>query len=87
MPKPPDCIQIEALPVADLTGAQLVDHVRAQGHQGVGQTSWGPTLFVLTKNVAAAENLVADLASESRWNDCRFHIAAPMNTGAVIEAR
>jgi beta-ribofuranosylaminobenzene 5'-phosphate synthase len=64
--------------------AELVEHLRGKQIRGVGQTSWGPTLFVLAENETSAESLVADL-QPAGWDDCRFTIAAPMNTGAAIE--
>ena len=63
---------------------ELVEQLREQGLSGVGQTSWGATIFVLTRDSNAAEELAADLSTDSRWNRCRFHTAAPMNTGAVV---
>lgn len=62
----------------------LCGHLRRLGVRGVGQTSWGPTLFVLCRHDAAAQSLVADLAGESRWKDCVFRIAAPLNGGAKV---
>jgi beta-RFAP synthase len=64
---------------------QLVKHLRHQGIRGVGQTSWGPTIFTLCPDQKLAEELVAELSTDSRWSECRFHVAAPMNTGAAIQ--
>jgi len=69
---------------ADVRMAALVEHLRQRGISGVGQTSWGPTLFVLMHDESAAKALINDLAT-STWGDCEFSIAAPLNTGAVIE--
>jgi beta-RFAP synthase len=62
---------------------ELVRRLRQRGIRGVGQTSWGPTLFALCPDPPAAEELKRDLAA-SRWCDCRFSIAAPLNRGALV---
>lgn len=55
--------------------------------RGVGQTSWGPTLFILCPGVEAAHGLAADLAREPSAADCEFTIAAPLNHGATVERK
>jgi beta-RFAP synthase len=70
---------------ADAEMAELVAHLRQRGVRGVGQTSWGPTIFALCSNANEAAALVHDLAECGRWNDCRMCLAAPLNTGAAIE--
>lgn len=65
---------------------ELVAHLRKQGVRGVGQTSWGPTLFVLCPDTDSAERLQGDLAAEDRWSDCYLPIAVPMNSGANVQA-
>lgn len=67
---------------ADAQMAQLVSHLRKTGIEGVGQTSWGPTLFILLENQTAAEQLRRDLAAHPRFADCRFHVAGPFNQPA-----
>lgn len=51
---------------------------------GVGQTSWGPTLFAACETAAAAEQLVREIAAGG-WNDCVIDIARPLNRGASCE--
>ena len=71
---------------ADPRMRALLEHLHdGRRIAGVGQTSWGPTVFVLTPMHDSAESLRDDLARDARWSDCRFHIAAPLNTGAAIE--
>jgi len=62
----------------------LVDYVRKCGIAGVGQSSWGPTIFLLCEQRHQAEQVVADLQSDKRW-DCEYCISRPLNHGAVIE--
>ncbi|MCH7688966.1 MAG: GHMP kinase [Planctomycetes bacterium] len=65
--------------------AKLVHHLRAQGIQGVSQSSWGPTVFALLPNQPSADHLRAELSADSRWEGRCFHIARPLNTPAIIE--
>jgi beta-RFAP synthase len=53
--------------------------------RGVGQTSWGPTLFILCPGADVARDLSADLAGDSAAADCEFTIAAPLNRGATVD--
>lgn len=53
--------------------------------RGVGQTSWGPTLFVLCPGAEAARGLAAELARDPIAADCEFTIASPLNRGAAVE--
>jgi predicted sugar kinase len=69
---------------ADPRMARLVEHLRQSGIRGVGQSSWGPTLFVLCPDETQAASLIADLA-KTEWSDCEYTIAAPLNTGAALE--
>ncbi|MCH7990419.1 MAG: beta-RFAP synthase [Planctomycetes bacterium] len=66
--------------------AELVHHLRTQGIHGIGQSSWGPTIFALLPNQQSADQLQAELSADSRWEGCCFHIARPMNAPAIIEA-
>jgi beta-ribofuranosylaminobenzene 5'-phosphate synthase len=65
--------------------AQLVRTIRDQGIAGVGQTSWGPTVFALVRDQPQAEQLVDTLRATNRWADVELTIAAPCNHGARIE--
>lgn len=46
---------------ADPSLAAIVEHVRKRGIPGVGQSSWGPTLYAVTEDDTTAERLAADL--------------------------
>ena len=46
---------------------QLVERLRAQGVEGVGQSSWGPTLFAVLPEQSAAEALVRWLGAEPQY--------------------
>lgn len=66
---------------------ELVVQLRDRGVAGVGQTSWGPTIFALFPNQQTAEELAAALSTDERWNGCQIEIAAPLNTAAVARRK
>jgi len=63
---------------------QLAEEVRHRGFAGVAQTSWGPTVCILCDGDASAQELMTDLASDSRWSDCVFRLTEPLNRGAQV---
>jgi beta-ribofuranosylaminobenzene 5'-phosphate synthase len=64
---------------------QLVEQIRALGYAGVGQSSWGPTLFVATQSENEARTLAAQLREQDSLQRLHLEIAAPCNRGARIE--
>ena len=67
--------------------AEALEWAAAQGHGGIGQSSWGPTGFVLMQGRAEAERLRQ--AAHRRFGDLsplRFLIAAPCNHGSLIHS-
>jgi predicted sugar kinase len=64
---------------------RLVEQIRELGAEGVGQSSWGPTLFVVQPNQTDAETLVQRLRSVSAGESLDIVIAPPANRGARIE--
>jgi beta-RFAP synthase len=63
--------------------AGLVRQIRALGVHGVGQSSWGPTVFALVENPQAADELATQIRSLVVGDDS-IVIAAPNNSGARI---
>jgi beta-RFAP synthase len=63
----------------------LVDWLRAAGIRGVGQTSWGPTIFAVCRDAMQADELRREMAASGAWSDCRVMAAGPMNAGAAID--
>jgi beta-RFAP synthase len=63
--------------------ARLIEEIRDQGVPGVGQSSWGPTVFAVTHDHLAAETLVRWLR-ESLGGRGDIHASAPNNHGAQI---
>jgi beta-RFAP synthase len=70
---------------ADPRMCRLVDWLRESGVVGVGQSSWGPTIFAFCENEEHARRVTAQIRMETQWNDCRFIRVSPLNTGAKIE--
>jgi beta-RFAP synthase len=69
---------------ADPRIARLARWLRGAGVAGVGQTSWGPTLFAFCPTDGRARELQHALERESEWGDCTVRIAAPLNQGAAV---
>src|SRR5262245_3695532 len=63
----------------------LIQQIRDMGHFGVGQSSWGPTIFVLAPSQHAAKCLVAELRSLRDAPTLDHLIAPPNNWGAQID--
>lgn len=69
---------------ADAEMANLAEKFRRDGLRGVGQTSWGPTLFALCESTAQARGITADLEQDGRYGECRIRIAKGLNRGAMV---
>ncbi len=65
---------------ASATVAMLVERLRQQGIEGVGQSSWGPTVFALCRSADEAQRLASSLADPQ----LETTIAAPCNHGAQV---
>ena len=62
---------------------QLVRTIRELGVRGVGQSSWGPTVFALLENSEAATRFT-DRIREHVGSEDTVLVAEPSNTGARI---
>jgi beta-RFAP synthase len=67
--------------------AALIDWLRGQGIAGVGQSSWGPTVFALAENQRSAEELVREFASYPSSSEFESLIATPANQGATVRVQ
>lgn len=65
--------------------SQLVGAVRQRGVRGVGQSSWGPTLFALLSSPAAAADFVAECRRDFGEAEVDLQIVAPAGEGARIQ--
>ncbi|MBI2477874.1 MAG: hypothetical protein HYV60_04280 [Planctomycetia bacterium] len=66
--------------------ARLVKQIRSLGIRGVGQSSWGPTIYSICESESQAAWLADDLQSERRGSSFDLVIAAPNNRGALVSA-
>jgi len=62
----------------------LVERLRGWGVAGVGQSSWGPTIYALCRDEQEASWLRERVQSDGLPNDCDFTVSAPRNRGASV---
>ncbi len=72
-------------PFASPSVADVVARIRAAGVAGVGQSSWGPTVFAVVESQAAADQLAQTLR-QSLGPSTETMITAGNRTGAAITA-
>ena len=65
---------------------RLIDWLRSRGYGGVGQSSWGPTLFAAVPNQHSAIVLVDLLQRSHPEGPLEVTIAAPNNRGALVQS-
>ena len=73
-------------PFASERTTHWVETIRDLGIAGIGQSSWGPTVFALVRDPPQADRLVEQLRGLSHGTDLELTIAAPSNHGARIES-
>lgn len=62
----------------------LVQSIRELGYSGVGQSSWGPTIFAVVSSLQAANELASELRSRPQGETLHVQIAEPCNQGARL---
>ncbi|WP_254507091.1 hypothetical protein [Anatilimnocola floriformis] len=62
----------------------LAERIRSLGYNGLGQSSWGPTLFVACENESAAQLLATKLRGSESTAPIDFAIARICNSPASI---
>jgi beta-RFAP synthase len=63
--------------------AEVVAFVRGQGIRGVGQSSWGPTVFAVVADADQAEHLSARLRARFGLEDAAVPVTPACNHGAT----
>ena len=66
--------------------ARIMNFVENKGFTGIGQSSWGPTGFILTDSDTSAHNLVREIRSNFLCKDLRIDIIKGRNTGSVFKS-
>lgn len=64
---------------------KLVEVIRACGAAGVGQSSWGPTIFTICESEASAQALQQEVQSRFAMGALAATISPVCNQGAAIE--
>lgn len=72
---------------ADPMLAQVVDFVRSRGVEGVGQSSWGPTLYAITGSEDHASELAAAIQGEFGLDEDEVLVTAADNQGATVRIK
>jgi beta-RFAP synthase len=82
-----DCFaQVQGGPFAGADLARLVRQIRAMGIEGVGQSSWGPTLFAWVPDDATARSLASSLRRQKDEEEVDIEITAVDNQGVRVQA-
>lgn len=64
--------------------SHLAASLHAHGHPGIAQTSWGPTICIVCRDLAEANRLLLRLQTEEGARHCELTVAAPRNAGADV---
>lgn len=72
---------------ADPQMAELARWMTDQDCVGVGQSSWGPTLWVLCRDEAEATHRCEQMTSHPSARGCTVHLTAAKNSGVATLAR
>jgi len=78
---------VQGGPFASPEIARLVHTVRNLGFPGVGQSSWGPTVFAVAADAKSAETLMHQLRQNPEYVDCDYAITQANNSGAAVKVR
>ena len=70
---------------ATQAGCEVTEHALARGAHGVGQSSWGPTVFALTEGEKAALALAASIRATFGHRLARVELSRARNRGASCD--
>lgn len=65
--------------------AAILDYAEQNNAAGIGQSSWGPTGFIIVDNETSAFNMKSKIQKRITGTDVRLQICKPRNTGATID--
>ncbi len=66
--------------------AEISRYLRGTGSEGVGQSSWGPTLYALLPGQREAETAAEELRKRFGLHDGEVRVTRPRNRGATVKA-
>lgn len=72
-------------PFASPQIGQVIQLLREMNIRGVGQSSWGPTIFAFCPHREAADELVGQLRQHPQFATALLEVSAPDNRGAQLE--
>jgi predicted sugar kinase len=75
---------VQGGPFASREIAQLIEKIRDFGVPGVGQSSWGPTVFAICSSDVEAQELKRWLTAHTEPSERKVCVANPCNQGAAI---
>jgi beta-RFAP synthase len=75
---------VQGGPYASAEIAACVETLRGLGAHGVGQSSWGPTVFAVAEDQSRAEWLVKRLHALPAWANHAVRITSADNRGATL---
>jgi beta-RFAP synthase len=64
---------------------QAVEFIRQEGVHGVGQSSWGPTIFAIAPDEEEAESLASKLRAKLSLGHEQVFVTRACNQGATVE--
>lgn len=76
---------VQGGPFANRQSEAIVDFLRSQGVEGVGQSSWGPTLFAFARSHEQAEQICQSLQSSAFGEQVTAMVQQCKNTGVDAE--
>ena len=71
---------------ADPLLGSIIDYVRADGVAGVGQSSWGPTIYAVCEDLDRAEALATSVQTQFNLDHDEVRITEADNHGAVVRS-
>jgi predicted sugar kinase len=78
---------VQGGPYASPEIERLVESIREYGVPGVGQSSWGPTVFAVVECDEEARRLKEWVRGQSCYKEFEITVARPNNSGARVETR
>jgi beta-ribofuranosylaminobenzene 5'-phosphate synthase len=78
---------VQGGPYADPQIGAIIAELRTLGCAGVGQSSWGPTIFALCESAEQAEELRRCLQATEAGREAPSEVATPSRIGARVETQ